>query len=193
MEEKFISKRSVIGTYIQTKDGDKINLIFPPTTKYTFDNNTVIADISKSNKSVNYKVFSYLDGRIISNFDCMEAEKLENGNYKLRLRKDYEGVQRSLIFNPVTGKAVSKVYDQMSDMDSEGSFLCVLNVNKRSCKFDYILKIDSNGEVVSDVLNTYTEEVIPYDELVYDENKTIDLITEKARKNFVMGYSLIKK
>ena len=193
MEERFCVKKSVIGNHVETINGEKIDLVFPPSTTYTFDNNTVIADVRKSNKRSNYKVFSYLEGRIVSCFDCNDVTKLDNGNYKLRLRKDYDGIERSLIFNPVTGKPASKIYDGMSDVNADGSFLCTINVNKRGCNFNYNLKIDESGNVVSDVLNSYTEEIIPYDELVYDENKTIDLITEKARKAFIKAYELIKK
>ena len=91
-----------------------------------------------------------------------------------------------------TGKPASKIYDGMSEVDADGTLLCTINVNKRGCNFNYLLKIDSTGQVVSDVLNAYTEEVVPYDELVNDENKTINLITEKSRKTFVKAYELNK-
>lgn len=193
MEEKFRVKKSAIGSRVETMGGERIEMVFPPNTKYEFDNNTVIADVSKTNKRCNYKVFSYLEGRIVSCFDCNYVKKLDNGNYKLTLRKDYEGQERSLIFDPVVGKAASDIYDEMSEVNVDGTLLCTINVNKRGCSFKYLLKIDPTGKVVSDALNAYTEEVVPYDELVNDENKTINLITEKARKNFVKGYELIKK
>ena len=193
MKEGFVVNDRLVGRVIETKLGEKVDVIFPHKTQFIFDENTIIADVRKTSRNYNYKVLSFLEGRIVSSFDCNEVTKLDNDNYKLKLREDSEGIERSLIYNPKIGKAVSKVYDSMSELSGDGTFLCTINVNKRMCKFDYILKIDPNGEVVSDVLNTYTEEVIPYNELINDENNTINLITEKSRKNFVKGYELSRK
>jgi hypothetical protein len=68
-----------------------------------------------------------------------------------------------------------------------------MDVDKRRGSFHYIMKIDMDGKVVSDVLNDYTGEIVPYDDLVYDENKTFRMMEERARVSFIKGYSLEKK
>ena len=192
MNGDFKVTERLAGRLIETRDGQKVE-IFPHKTTFTFDRNTIIADLSKTSRNYRYKVVTVLEDGRVKSFDCSDVVKLDNDNYKLRLKEDYEGVERSFIYNPYTGQAVSRVYDGMSELSGDGTFLCTINVNKRSCKFDYLLKIDTSGEVVSDILNTYTEEVIPYRKLEHDEIKTIDLITDKSRKNFIKGYELSRK
>ena len=81
----------------------------------------------------------------------------------------------------------------MSELIGDGTFLCTINVNKRGCKFYYLLKIDTNGQIISDALNSETEKAIPYSKIEYDEIDTIKSITDKNRRIFIKGYELPKK
>lgn len=192
MNGDFKVTERLAGRLVETGDGQKVE-VFPHRTSFTFDRNTIIADLSKTSRNYRYKVVTVLEDGRVKSFDCSDVVKLDNDNYKLRLKEDYEGVERSFIYNPYTGQAVSRVYDGMSELSGDGTFLCTINVDKRSCKFYYLLKIDTTGKVVSDVLNSETEETIPYNKLEYDEINTINLITENSRKIFIKGYELPKK
>ncbi len=195
MLDKFVVKRNLVSSYIVTKDGEKVGMSFPVSTKFEIIGNTIIADVSKTNKEYNYKVFSYIDdenrkdNKIVSNFDCIEYEKLGNGNLRLKLAADYEGKERSLLFDTVKGKPCSRIYDGMCKV-VDGTFLCTYNINKRGYNFNYYFKINENGDVVSNVVNSYTGEKVSYEDLVYDENATIKLINEKANANFVKAHDL---
>ena len=190
MKEGFVVNDRLVGRVITTTAGDKVDMIFPHQTEFKFDGKTIIADLSKKTRDYKYIVLAYDEGRITRTFYCNDINVLDNGNYKLRLRKDYEGVERCLLYNPKTGKQVSDIYDDMSDLGGDGTFLCTINVNKRRYFFDYLLKIDKEGKIVTDVYNTYTEEIIDYKDIPFDENETIKLITKKSDKNFVKGFEL---
>lgn len=194
--ENFRIFKSLVGSHIyDNKNKKELDSVFPHGTNIDIVNNTIIVDYTNLNKKMpyRYKVVSYVDGRNISSFDCSSFDKLDNGNLKLTLKGDYEGVYRSLIFDTETGKPVSRIFDGMSDLQQDGTFIARLRVDRRRGKFDYIMKIDDTGSVVSDVLNDYTGEKIPFEDMVYDENKTFDLMEEKARISFIKAYSLEKK
>ena len=192
MEMNFRVKKSIVGSHIVDKDGKELEAVFPRGTDLKFINNTIIADFSKLGKEYRYKVLSYVEGRNISSFDCIQVDVLDNNNLKLTLRPDSEGVERGLIFDTETGKAASKIFDGMSDMQNDGTFISRLRVDRRRGKFDYIMKVDATGEVVSKVLNDYTSDLIDYEDLDADMNKTFHLMEERARANFIKGYSLEK-
>ena len=195
MVESFRTRKNIVGIQIvdNRKGEDLKEAIFPHGTNLDFINNTIIADYSKRKKNYKYKVMSYIDGERVRYFECSEVKRLANDNLKLTLKGDYEGVYRSLIFDTTLGKAVSDVFDGMSDLQDDGTFIARLRVDKRRGNFDYIMKIDTKGQVVSDVLNDYTGEIIQYDDIIFDENKTFNLMEERARVNFIKGYSLEKK
>lgn len=195
MVESFRTRKNIVGIQIvdNRKGEDLKEAIFPHGTNLDFINNTIIADYSKKKKNYNYKVMSYVDGERVRYFECSEVERLDNDNLKLTLKGDYEGAYRSLIFDTTIGRPVSDVFDGMSNLQDDGTFIARLRVDKRRGRFDYIMKVDTKGQVVSDVLNNYTGETIKYDDILFDENKTFDLIENRARINFMKGYSLEKK
>ena len=195
MVESFRTRKNIVGIQIvdNRKGEDLEEAIFPHGTNLDFINNTIIADYSKKKKNYNYKVMSYVNGERVRYFECSEVERLDNDNLKLTLKGDYEGSYRSLIFDTTIGRPVSDVFDGMSNLQDDGTFIARLRVDKRRGRFDYIMKVDTKGQVVSDVLNNYTGETIKYDDILFDENKTFDLIENKARINFMKGYSLEKK
>ena len=192
MEKRFKAIENDFFSFVVASDGKKVGKFFPNTAKFSFDGNTVIADIRECHKSVNYRVMSYVDGRVKCNFDCSEVEKLESGNYRLKLIKSYDGEERSLIFDPEIGKPVSSIYEGMVKVEGDDTFLCTIKVNKRGCNFKYLLKINDYGEVVSYVHNCRTGENFHYDNLVNNENETIGLITEENNQDFLIGYGLVK-
>lgn len=193
MKNNFVVKKNGIVSYVEAADGALVGKPFPINTKFTIDANSVIVDMTKSHKTINYKVMSYVDGRQKANFDCSEVEKLPNGNYRLKLIKSYDGEERSLIYNPEIGKPVSRAYEEMCEIKCENAFVCTLRVNKRSCRFDYRLKINYDGKIVTDVYNCKTKKTIPYEKMVSDENDTISEITEDHRQDYTVAYELAIK
>lgn len=190
MKKGFKAIKNDFFSFVESSDGKRVGKLFPNTAKFSFDGNTVIADIRECHKSINYRVMSYIDGRVKCSFDCSEVEKLNSGNYRLKLIKSYDGEERSLIFNPELGKPVSGIYEEMVKVDGDNSFLCTIKVNKRGCNFNYLLKINDHGQVISHVLNCCTREEIRYEDLVYNENETINAITTRNDEYFVKGYEL---
>jgi len=194
MIDKFKVKRNLVCSYVESLNGERIGKMYPASTEFDFVGNTIIADVSKTNKDYNYEVFSFIDdekvpNKIRSSFKCIEIEKLKNGNLRLRLMQDIDKKERSLILDTVKGKPCSKIYDGMCRVD-DGSFLVTYNFNRRGYNFDYYFKINEDGEVASLVVNSYTERKFPYEELVYDENETIKLINAKANNTFLSAHNL---
>ena len=193
MKKNVILGNNAVG---YTLRGNRYEVMFPRYSTFKIIGNTVIADVSnnKKNRALNYKVVSKVEDRIVSVFDCSEVEVLDNGNLKLTLLRDSKGDFRSLIFDPEKGKAVSRVYDGMTYVRDDKLFLCKLTVeNIDRGKFNYFLKINADGDVVTDLFNEYTGEIVPYEKMVVDENLTFRKMEEKASKNYIVCYNLERK
>ena len=193
MKKNVILGNNAVGYVIR---GNKHEVMFPRYSRFTIDGNTVIADVTgnRKNRNFNYKVVSLVDGEIVSEFECIDVAKLGNGNYKLTFPQDYKRDERALIYNPVLGKAVSKLYDGMSEIDEEHLILCKLTIdNIDRGRFNYFLKINEDGEIVTDLFNEYTRETIPYEAIEADENDTFRLMEDIHSKNFVICYNLERK
>ena len=193
MKKNVILGNNAVG---YTLRGTRYEVMFPRYSKFTLDGNTVIADVRANGRrrDFNFKVASLVDGEIVSEFECLDVAKLGNGNYKLTFPQDYKEDERSLIFNPVLGKAVSKLYDGMSEISDERLLLCKLTVdNIDRGRFNYFLKINEDGEIVTDLYNQYKRKTIPYEELEADENDTFRLMEEIHSQDFVICYNLEPK
>jgi len=55
------------------------------------------------------------------------------------------------------------------------------------------MKIDNNGELVSDVINVLTEEVIPREHMAYDENNTLNNIINHNNRIHLKAFTLERK
>ena len=192
MGEIFKVHTNLVGSFVKDELGNVVDEMFPRNTKFEFDGNTIIGDVRDKKCKYNYKVVSYVEGRIVACFHCADVEKLETGKYKLTLlsqdEDSYEG--KSFLFNPETGRIASHVYDAMGYLADQKLFLCKSSVKTRRGSFDYYVKVDLEGKEVTNLYNDYTEEEVPLEERVNDENKTLNLIAENARKRYLKCYSL---
>ena len=193
MKKKVVLGNNAVGYALR---GANREVVFPRYSTFSYDGNTVIADVrgNRKNRDFNFKVVSLVDGNVVSEFNCLDVAKLGNGNYKLTFPQDYKRDERSLIFNPVLGKSVSRVYDGMSEISEENLLLCKLTIDSTDRgRFNYFLKINEDGEIVTDLFNEYTRETIPVEALESDENSTFRLMEEIHSKNYVICYNLERK
>ncbi len=192
MVNTFSVHNNLVGSFVKGSDGLVIDVAFPRNTSFTFDGVTIIGDLRDKKSKYNYKVVSYDEGRIMACFNCADVERLNNGLYKLTLFNEdedsYDG--RAFLFDPKRGKIASRVYDSMGYLQEQNLFLCKDSVRTRRGNFDYYVKVDLEGKEVSNLYNDYTGEEVALENRVSDENKTLDLICENARKRYLKCYSL---
>ena len=197
MEENFGVRKGLTANFIYDKNsGKNIDIHFDRGSVIDFVNNTIIADytnIDPEKRKYYYKVVSFVEGRKISSYECFDLKVLDNGNLKLVLEPNYEGIKRSFIFNTEKGKKVSDIYVDMSDVQPDGTLVVTKAIDSSRGHFTYVMKIDNNGELVSDVINVLTEEVIPREHMAYDENNTLNNIINHNNRIHLKAFTLERK